>query len=89
MSVFYLCSCVAPSLVKIGETRRTLPGRWDVSPGPGGAKKAGVWPGPRSDYAHGREFSHRNKAIPMPDRSSMVRVLSGEGRGPNMLLSAA
>ena len=42
MAVFYHCSCVAPSLVKIGKTRRTPPGRWDVSPGPGGAKKAGA-----------------------------------------------
>ena len=48
---------MAPSLVKIGKTRRTPPGRWEFSPGPGpgGAKKAGFWPGPgtRSDYAHG------------------------------------
>ena len=45
---------MAPSLVKIGKTRRTPPGRWDISPGPGGAKKAGFWPGPgtRSDYVY-------------------------------------
>ena len=52
MAVLYHSSCMAPSLVKIGKPRRTPPGRWDVSPGPGGTKKAGVWPGPgpRSDY---------------------------------------
>ena len=47
---------MAPSLVK------TPPGRWDVSPGPGGTKKAEVWPGPRTMVPIQRDLS---KIFPM------------------------